>query len=96
MPDTWVIAGYVLIPFSFGLVPGLLPRRVPPTIRWALWLGLLAVCAAYVHSLQDKPDPFSWLALVPFCLSSLLSFYLLVAETGRRGRARMRARPQGG
>ena len=94
MPDTWVIAGYVLIPFAFGLVPGLLPRRLPQGIRWTLWLALLAMSAAYVGSLQGEPDPFQWLALVPFGLASLLSLILLLGETRRAGRtARRDARP---
>ena len=86
MPDNWVIAGYVLIPFCFGLVPGLLPRRVSPAMRWVLWLGLLAASAVYVRSLQGEQDPFQWLALVPFGLASLLSLILLVADTRRAGR----------
>ena len=93
MPDAWVIAGYILIPLGFGMIPALLPRRVPMTVRWILWLLLLATSAAYVHSLSDKPDPYSWLVLVPFWLSSLLSLYLLVAETGRAGRGRRAAAP---
>jgi hypothetical protein len=91
MPDTWVIAGYILIPIGFGLVPGLLPPRVPLTARWTLWLALLALSALYVSSLEDAPDPYFWLALVPFWLSSLLSLCVLVAEARRAGRSRRKA-----
>ena len=93
MPDAWVIAGYVLIPLGFGLVPGLLPTRMPPTVRWSIWLALLAISAAYVASIKDRPEPFPWLVLVPFWLSSLLSLYLLIAEAGRVQSRRSRARP---
>ncbi len=86
MADIWVIAGYVLIPLGFGLVPGLLPRRVPSTVRWTLWLMLLALSAAYVSTLHEAPDPYPWLALVPFWLSSLLSLSILIADARRASR----------
>ena len=85
MPDILFIAGFVLIPLGFGLVPGMLPRRVPLTSRWALWLALLAISGWYLSSMREAPQPSPWLALVPFWLSSLLSLYVLVAETGRAG-----------
>ena len=86
MPETWVTAGYVLIPLGYGLVPAMLPRRVPLIVRWTLWLALLAAAAAYVQTLGGMPDPFSWLTLVPFSLSSLLSLFVLLVETHREGR----------
>ena len=96
MPDLWVIAGYILIPLVFGLVPGLLPRRVPLAVRWGLWLVLLVTWAAYAQALRAAPAPFPWLVLVPFWLSSLLSLLVLVAETRRERRARGRVvRPNG-
>lgn len=95
MPDAWVIAGYVLIPLGFGLVPGLLPRRVPLTGRWILWLALLGTCTWYVASMRDAPHSLNWLALVLLWLSSLLSLSVLIAETRRRGVGRRNARTSG-
>jgi hypothetical protein len=86
MPDLWVIAGYIFIPLLFGLVPGLLPRRIPLAARWILWLALLALVAGYVTAMRSAPPPFPWLVLVPFSLSSLLSLYVLVADTRRVGK----------
>ena len=95
-PDIWVIAGYVLIPLVFGLIPGFLPRRVPLAVRWCLWLVLLVTWAAYAQALRAAAPPFPWLVLVPFWLSSLLSLVVLVAETRRERLARgSAARPKG-
>ena len=89
MPDLWVIAGLVLIPLTFGLVPAFLPLRVPLRARWASWLALLIVTAAYGYSLRGA-EPFNWLVLVSFSVSSLLSLYVLAVETtrSRAGKAR--------
>ena len=84
MPDLWVIAGHVLIPLTFGLIPGLLPAGVSLHVRWASWLMLVAAGTTYVAWLQGGPDPFHWLGLASFTLSSLLSLYVLVAESRRR------------
>ncbi len=83
MPDTWFIVGCILIPLSFGLVPGLLPRHVPMTGRWGLWLVLLAVFIWFVHSTRAAPSSLQGLALVLLCLSSMLSLSVLIAETRR-------------
>lgn len=84
MPDTWFIAGSILIPLGFGLIPGMLPRRVPLARRWALWLVLVGVATGYVASLRDASHSLPELALALLGLSSLLSLVVLLAETARR------------
>jgi hypothetical protein len=86
MPDIWVIAGHILIPLAFGLVPALLPGRVPLRARWVLWVALLVGGGAFVAWLQDADDPFHWLGIASLALSSLLSFCVLVVERGRTQR----------
>jgi hypothetical protein len=88
VPGTWFIVGSILIPLGFGLIPGMLPRRLPLADRWALWLALLAVAAGYVASLRSAPHALPGLALALLGLSSLLSFVVLLAETAR-GKARV-------
>ena len=77
------LAGYLLIPLGFGLVPAFLPRRVPIAARWGLWLALLAAGAGYALMMKGASDPFIWLALGCFAASSILSLIFLVAESDR-------------
>ena len=39
MDDPLTIAGTVLVPLGFGLIPAFLPRSVPLFVRWAAWAG---------------------------------------------------------
>lgn len=80
------LAGYLLMPLAFGLVPAFLPRRVPVAIRWGLWLALLAASAGYALMMKLASDPFIWLALGCFAASSVLSLVFLVAESDRAAR----------
>jgi Na+-transporting NADH:ubiquinone oxidoreductase subunit NqrB len=87
MPDIWVMAGHVLIPLVFGLIPACLPSRVPLRARWASWLALFAGGAVYVAWLQGAVDPFHWLGIASLALSSLLSLCMLVMEGRQAGKA---------
>ena len=85
MPGLPFIAGCILIPLAFGLIPAFLPPRVPTISRWILWLMLIALSGWFVLRMSERPHPLTLLALAIFCLSSLLSLYVLVAETKRAG-----------
>jgi hypothetical protein len=84
MDDPLTIAGAVLVPLGFGLVPAFLPRSIPLFVRWALWAAVLAAAAAYVAVLAGTPPPFQIVALISAALAALLSMLVLLAET-RRG-----------
>ena len=92
MPGTWFIAGCILTPLGFGLVPGLLPTRVPLVARWTLWLILIGLASWFLGTVSDLPKPFPLLARCAFWLSSLLSLYVLLVETGRARRRRSLAK----
>jgi hypothetical protein len=92
MPGTFFIIGCILIPLGFGLVPGLLPTRVPIVARWGLWLVVIALASWFLVAVGDLPSPFPSLARSTFWLSSLLSLYVLLVDTGRVGRRRRLAR----
>ena len=79
------LAGYLLLPVAFGLVPAFLPRRVPPAARWSLWLLILLAGAFYVLAMRRESEPFGWLALGSFAVSSALSLVVLVVESRRAG-----------
>ena len=79
------MAGAVLIPLAFGLVPAFLPRSVPIFIRWCLWLVLLAASATFVGAMRAAPPLLAWLAFGTFCASMLLSLWVLIVETRRSG-----------
>jgi len=83
MPDIWVMAGHILIPLLFGLIPGLLPMRVPLRTRWLLWLALIGGGGAFVIWLQEGADPFHWLGIATLALSGSLSLCVLLAESRR-------------
>jgi hypothetical protein len=84
------MAGAVLVPLGFGLVPAFLSKRVPIAVRWCLWLILLAASAIFVTATSGTPQPFAFLALASFCLSTSLSFWILMVETMRSGRVSQR------
>ena len=88
-----LLAGAVLIPLGFGLVPGFLPRSVPLFARWALWAVVLAATAAYVAVLADSPLPLQLVSLGSSVLAMMLSLAVLVAETRRTdpGRGQVRS-----
>jgi heme exporter protein D len=86
MPTGKFLAGYLLLPLAFGLVPAFLPRRVPMAARWGLWLVLLAAAAAYALAMKSEVAPFVWLALGCFTASTTLSLLVLVAESRRARR----------
>ena len=86
MDDPVIIAGAVLVPLGFGLVPAFLPRSVPLFVRWALWVAVLAAAAAYVAVLAATPPPFQAVALISAALAALLSMFVLLAETRRADR----------
>ena len=88
MPTGPFLAGYLLLPFAFGLVPAFLPRRVPAAARWALWLVLLLASAGYTLRMKSENEPFIWLALGCFAASSALSLVVLVGESRRARRRR--------
>ena len=90
MPGISVIAGHVLIPLAFGLVPALLPSRMAVQQRWGIWLLLAIAGSAYAYWLQSAADPFPWLVIASFSLSSLLSLFVLVVATMRRRRGKAR------
>jgi hypothetical protein len=92
MPGTFFIIGCILIPLGFGLVPGLLPTRVPIVARWGLWLVVIALASWFLVAVGDLPSPFPSLARISFWLSSLLSLYVLLVDTRRVGRRRRLAR----
>ena len=81
MDSLLIIAGAVLVPLGFGLVPAFLPRSVPLFVRWALWVAVLAVTAAYVAVLAGTPPPFQAVALISAALAAMLSMLVLLAET---------------
>lgn len=81
MPSGLFLAGYLLLPIAFGLVPAFLPRRAPSLVRWGLWLVILLAGAVYALAMQRAGGPFGWLALGCFAASSALSLYVLVAES---------------
>ena len=87
------IAGCVLVPLGFGLVPAFLPRKVPIFVRWCLWLVLLAVSATFVSTMRGAPQSYGAMALGIFWASMLLSLVTLVVETRRDGRPGSRAVP---
>ena len=80
------LAGYLLLPVAFGLVPAFLPRRVPLAARWSLWLFILLAGAFYVLAMKQEREPFVWLALGSFAASSALSLVVLVADSRRAAR----------
>jgi hypothetical protein len=86
MPTGAFLAGYLLLPVAFGLVPAFLPRRVPPAARWGLWLLILLAGAAYVLAMKRENAPFVGLALACFAASSALSLIVLVLESRRTAR----------
>jgi hypothetical protein len=88
VPDSWFIVGSILTPLGFGLIPAMLPRRVPLAGRWAIWLALLGATAGYVASLRAAPPSLQGLAVALLGLSSLLSLLVLLADT-TRGRTRI-------
>ena len=77
------MAGAVLVPLGFGLVPAFLSRNVPIAVRWCLWLILLAASATFVSVTSSAPRPYDYLALASFCVSTALSFWVLMVETKR-------------
>ncbi len=79
------IAGAILVPFGFGLVPAFLPRAVPVFVRWCLWLIVFAVSVTFAAAMQGAPQYFGWMALGSLCLSMLLSLWLLIVDTRRAG-----------
>ena len=87
MPTGAFLAGYLLLPIAFGLVPAFLPRRVPAAARWGLWLAILLAGAGYVLLMERENAPFVGLALGCFAASSALSLVVLVLE-GRRAAGR--------
>jgi FtsH-binding integral membrane protein len=90
------IAGYVLIPLGFGLVPGFLPPRSRPVIRWALWLALLALAIDYIYLSRNAPRLLWLLALFAISVSTGLSLLVLIAANKRARATRRRlARPVG-
>ena len=88
MPTGQFLAGYLLLPLAFGLVPAFLPRQVPLGARWGLWLALLAAGAGYAAAMKAEVAPFVWLALGCFAASATLSLMVLVGESKRARRAR--------
>lgn len=86
MDDLLFIAGAVLVPLGFGLIPAFLPRAMPMSVRWALWATVLAATIVYVAVLAGAPPPFQPVALVSAVLAALLSLTVLLAETRRAGR----------
>ena len=49
------LAGSVLVPLIFGLIPGFLPTRSNPAIRWILWLAILGSAAWYGNAMAEAP-----------------------------------------
>ncbi len=88
MPTGAFLAGYLLLPIAFGLVPAFLPRRIRPVARWGLWLAILLAGASYVLLMKRENAPFVGLALGCFAASSALSLFVLVVEGRRAARRR--------
>ncbi len=86
MDDALIIAGAVLVPLGFGLIPAFLPPAISLSLRWATWAVVLAAAAAYVATLERAPPPFQMVALATAGLAALLSLLVLLAETRRPGR----------
>jgi FtsH-binding integral membrane protein len=86
MPTGAFLAGYLLLPIAFGLVPAFLPRRVPVAARWRLWLAILVAGVGYALFMKRENEPFVWLALGGFTASSALSLFFLVLESHRAAR----------
>lgn len=82
MADGLFLAGSVLVPLIFGLVPGCLPVRTHPAIRLGLWLAALALAGWYGYAMTDAPASYRLLAWVSIGVSALLSLIVLVTETG--------------
>lgn len=76
-------AGSVLVPLVFGLVPAFLPAGSPAVLRWSLWLATLMAVCVYGFAMNDAPASFRMLAWAVIAVSAILSFIVLVAETGR-------------
>jgi hypothetical protein len=53
---------------------------------------LIGLASWFLGTVNDLPKPFPLLARCAFWLSSLLSLYVLLVETGRAGRRRSLAK----
>lgn len=82
MTDGLFLAGSVLVPLVFGLVPGCLPVRTHPAIRLSLWLAALGLAGWYGYEMSDAPASYRQIAWVSIGVSAILSLVVLVAETG--------------
>ena len=77
------LAGSVLVPLIFGLIPGFLPTRSNPAIRWILWLAILGSAAWYGNAMAEAPAAYRMLAWSTIAISAALSLIVLVVEVGR-------------
>ena len=84
------LAGSVLVPLAFGLVPGFLPSRSTSVVRWILWLGVLGLATWYGYAMRDAPPTYRALAWGRIAVSASLSLVVLVFGTGRRRAVRRR------
>jgi len=80
------LAGSLLLPIAFGLIPAFLPRRYPAAVRWGLWLVILLAGVGYALAMKRGNAPFIGLALGSFAASSALSLFVLVVESRRAAR----------
>lgn len=88
MPDLLFIAGSVVVPLAFGMVPGFLPVGTHVALRWGGWLAVLGLAAWYGSAMNAAPEAYRTLAWATIAVSAALSFAVLAAETGlprRRG-----------
>jgi len=83
MPEPLFMAGTVLVPLAFGLVPGFLPPGSHPAFRWGLWLAVLGLTGWYGVAMTDAPESIRLLAWATIAVSATLSLIVLMAETGR-------------
>lgn len=77
------LAGSVLVPLLFGLIPGFLPGGTNPAIRWILWLAVLGLAAWYGNAMAEAPASYRLLAWATITVSALLSLIVLIADLGR-------------
>ena len=77
------MAGTVLVPLVFGLVPAFLPVRTNAIIRWGLWLAVLGLAAWFGLAMNAAPESIRLVAWATIAVSAALSLVVLVAETGR-------------
>ena len=88
MDEVLFTAALVLVPLLFGLVPAFLPLRTPATVRWGLWLAVVAAAAWYGLAMAGAAGAIRLIVWTTIAVSATLSLIVLVARTGQPRPAR--------